>query len=121
MTTITIPANVTRIGNDAFGGVDLTMVVSLIRHPFTVYGPFTQNTYNKAKLYVPEGTYSAYRAMQGWRDFMRIYEGNPPAGINAVEGTQNNYTTIYDLNGVRQPEPKKGINIVNGKVKVLIK
>ena len=121
LTSITIPANVTRIGNDAFGGVDLTMVVSLIRHPFTVYGPFTQNTYNKAKLYVPEGTYSAYRAMQGWRDFMRIYEGNPPAGINAVEGTQNNYTTIYDLNGVRQPEPKKGINIVNGKVKVLIK
>ena len=115
LTSITIPANVTRIGNDAFGGVDLTMVVSLIRHPFTVYGPFTQNTYNKAKLYVPEGTYSAYRAMQGWRDFLRIYEGNPPAGINAVEDTQNNYTTIYDLNGVRQPKPKKGINIVNGK------
>ena len=59
--------------------------------------------------------------MQGWRDFLHIYEGNPPAGINAVEDTQNNYTTIYDLNGVRQPKPKKGINIVNGMVKVLIK
>lgn len=115
LTTITIPVNVTRIGNDAFGGVDLTMVVSLIRHPFTVYGPFTQNTYNKAKLYVPEGTYSAYRAMQGWREFVRISEDDPSAGISVVEDTQNYNTTIYDLNGVRQPKPKKGINIVNGK------
>jgi len=30
-----------------------------------------------------------------------------PAGINAVENTKGNNTTIYDLNGVRLPEPKK--------------
>lgn len=115
LTSITIPPNVTRIGNDAFGGVDFITVVSLIRYPFTVYGPFSQNTYNKATLYVPKGTTSAYKAWQGWREFVRISEDDPSAGISVVEDTQNYNTTIYDLNGVRQPKPKKGINIVNGK------
>lgn len=46
---------------------------------------------------------------------MRISEDDPSAGISVVEDTQNYNTTIYDLNGVRQPKPKKGINIVNGK------
>jgi hypothetical protein len=39
---------------------------------------------------------------------------------DGVENTKNKNTTIYDLNGVRQPEPKKGVNIVNGK-KVVVK
>ena len=50
-----------------------------------------------------------------WQD----YGGSAPTGINVVENTKNNNTTIYDLNGVRQPEAKKGINIVNGKKVVL--
>ena len=49
---------------------------------------------------------------------MFIEEG-VPAGIKVVENTNCN-TTIYDLNGVRQAESKKGINIVNGK-KLVIK
>ena len=49
---------------------------------------------------------------------MFIEEGNP-TGISVVENTKNNNTTIYDLNGVRQSGPKKGINIINGKKVVL--
>ena len=41
-------------------------------------------------------------------------------GINVVRNTEDNKSVIYDLNGVRQSEPKKGINIINGK-KVVVK
>ena len=115
----------TSIGDYAFNGADISTVISLIEKPFTINGKtssgrtFTLNTFNNATLYVPIGTINKYKALEGWRDFVFIEEGNP-TGINAVENPQNNNTTIYNLNGVRLPEPKKGINIVNSK-KVLMK
>ena len=115
----------TSIGNHAFDGADISTVISLIENPFTINGKtssdrtFTLNTFNNATLYVPIGTIDKYKASEGWRDFVFIEEGNP-TGINAVENPQNKKNTIYNLNGVRLPEPKKGINIVNGK-KVVMK
>jgi len=116
---------VTSIGDDAFNGVDIPTIISLIENPFKItgktsdYRTFTQNTFNNATLYVPAGTKEKYQATEGWKDFANIEEGLP-TGINVVEDTRNNKNTIYDLNGVRQSEPKKGINIINGK-KVVIK
>ena len=69
-------------------------------------------------LYVPKGTIDKYKATDGWKDFVFIEEG-VPAGIDNVKNTKNNNTAIYNLNGVRLPEAKKGINIVNGKKVVL--
>ena len=83
------------------------------------WSAFSVNTFNNATLYVPVGTIDKYKATDGWKDFAHIVEGIP-AGIKAVEKTKNNNTTIYDLNGVRLSEPKKGINILNGK-KVIVK
>ena len=71
-------------------------------------------------LYVPQGTIEKYKATEGWKDFNNIIEGNP-TGIKAIENTQSKNTTIYDLNGVRLSEPKKGINIINGKKLVQIR
>ena len=122
---LVIPKNVTSIGEWAFNGPDIPTIVSLIENPFTITGktsswsPFTLNTFNNATLYVPTGTINKYKATNGWKDFVHIVEGIP-SGINVVEKTKNNKTTIYDLNGVRQLEAKKGINIVNGK-KVVVK
>jgi len=72
---------VTSIGNNAFGGVDIPTVISLIENPFTIYGKtsgyrtFTQNTFNNATLYVPKGTIDKYKATDGWKDFLFIEEG----------------------------------------------
>ena len=125
LTSITIPNSVTSIGNYAFDRVDLTTVVSLIENPFVIegksssYRAFSENTFNNATLYVPVGTIDKYKATNGWKDFAYIVEGTP-TGIKVIENTQKKNATVYDLNGVRLSEPKKGINILNGK-KVVVK
>ena len=125
LTSVTIPKSVTSIGDEAFDGVDLTTVVSLIENPFVIVGKssssraFSENTFDNATLYVPVGTKEKYQATDGWKDFAYIVEGTP-TGIKVIENTQNKNATIYDLNGVRQSEAKRGINILNGK-KVVVK
>ena len=120
LTSVTIGNSVTSIGLLAFYGADISIVISLIENPFRIYGKifnsrtFSKNTFNNATLYVPTGTIEKYKGADGWKDFAFIEEGIP-AGINAVENTKSNNTAIYDLNGVRQPELKKGVNIINGK------
>ena len=127
LTSVTIGSGVTSIGNRAFNGVDIDIptVISLIENPFTITGKtslfstFTQKTFNNATLYVPKGTIDKYKATDGWKDFLFIKEGTP-TGIKVIENIQNKNATIYDLNGVRLSEPKKGINIINGQ-KVIVK
>jgi hypothetical protein len=127
LTSVTIGSGVTSIGSRAFEGADIPIVISLIENPFAIYSKthvqaykvFSLNTFENATLYVPVGTIDKYKETKGWQDFENIVEG-VPAGINVVKNTKNNNTTIYDLNGVRQSEPKKGINILNGK-KVVVK
>ena len=125
LTSITIPNSVTSIGDRAFDGVNLTTVVSLIENPFVIEGKspssrvFSVNTFYNATLYVPVRTIDKYKATDGWKDFAYIVEGTP-TGIKVIENTQNKNATVYDLNGVRLSEPKKGINIINGQ-KVIVK
>lgn len=120
LTSVTIPNSVTKIGGWTFEEADISTVISLMENPFAIegktrdYRTFSQNTFNNATLYVPKGTINKYKATNGWMDFVFIEEGIP-AEINAIENTKDNKAVIYDLNGVRLSEPKKGINIINGR------
>jgi len=105
-----------------FNNPNLSVVVSLIENPFSissVFGVYSGDYFNNATLYVPVGTKEKYQATDGWKKFQNIVEGTP-TGIKVIENTQNKNATIYDLNGVRLPAPKKGINIINGQ-KVVMK
>ena len=81
LTSVTIPNSVTSIGGGAFNCDNLATVISLIENPFKIYGKsssysvFSQNTFMNATLYVPIGTKEAYKATDGWKDFMFIEEG----------------------------------------------
>ena len=125
LTSVTIGSGVTFIGYNAFDGADISTIISLIENPFTINGKtsdsrtFSQNTFNNATLYVPVGTKEKYQATDGWKDFVNIVEGTPTS-IKVIENIQNKNATVYDLNGVRLPAPKKGINIINGQ-KVVMK
>jgi len=125
LTSVTIGSGVTSIGHNAFDGADIPTVISLIENPFAItgktsdYSTFSQNTFFNATLYVPKGTIDKYKATDGWKDFVFIEEGIP-TGIKVIENTQNKNATVYDLNGVRLSEPKKGVNIINGQ-KVIVK
>lgn len=84
LTSITIPNSVKRIGDNAFDGWDLPVVISLIENPFGITGKsygirtFSQNTFNNATLYVPKGTIDKYKTTFGWEDFLFIEEGTGP-------------------------------------------
>ena len=124
LASITIPNSVTYIGRNAFDNCDIPIVISLIENPFTITGKesddrtFSRNTFKNSILYVPKGTIDKYKTTEGWKNFAYIVEGIP-SGINVVECPKSNNTRIYDLNGVRLLEPKKGVNIVNGKKAVV--
>ena len=82
LTSVTIGNSVTSIGAGAFYCDNLATVVSLIEKPFVINGKssndpvFNLNTFMNGTLYVPIGTKDAYKATDGWKEFLFIEEGN---------------------------------------------
>ncbi len=75
LTEIKIPADVTKIGSDAFYGCDAIEDVYVFSvTPPSVYYPFSYVTYEKATLYVPEGSKEAYMNAEYWKNFYNIKE-----------------------------------------------
>ena len=74
---------------------------------------FTDVNKVKCKVYVPEGSVDAYKAAEGWKEFLFIEpisdSGVDETGVDAEDVTAVGY---YDLQGVRLDAPAKGVNIV---------
>ena len=121
LTSITIGSGIKTIYSSAFASCpELTDVTCYAENvPSTATDAFKDSYIEYATLHVPASAVNAYKAADPWKNFKSIIEANP-TGIKTIENTQIKNNTFYDLNGVRLSEPKKGINIINGK-KVVIK
>lgn len=121
LTSITIGSGIKTIDISAFASCpELTDVTCYAENvPSTDTDAFKDSYIEYATLHVPASAVNAYKVADPWKNFKSIIEANP-TGIKTIENTQIKNTTIYDLNGVRLSEPKKGINIINGK-KLVIK
>jgi hypothetical protein len=82
--------------------------------PTTATNAFEGSPINNGLLLVNDNSSTAYKATMPWSQFGTIMGFEEAAGINAV-WANDKQVRIYDLNGVRQPELQKGINIINGK------
>jgi len=89
--------------------------------PVEMYsGPFTNEVFNNATLYIPQIAVDAYRKVTGWKLFKNIaFDPDIESGLKHTAAKEKNDDVIYDLMGRRvvsktleQLEP--GIYIING-------
>lgn len=68
---------------------------------------------------MPSTSIEAYKAVTPWKLFKEIVsltDSDPkPTGIKAIEVSDNDQGSIYDLNGRRVEQPTKGLYIKNSK------
>lgn len=83
-------------------------------------GPFTENVFNNAILYVPEESVDAYRIADGWKWFKNIAIDT---AVDPIRRDNRNYTgsqVIYDMLGRKVTADsieglQPGLYIINGK------
>lgn len=114
--SITIPSSIKKIISYAFYNcTELTSVKSFIKEPIGIDASVFLDSYGNnlpATLYVPYGTAEKYKATYAWNRFESIVEMDEEAGIEGL--TDDNGGTVrelYHLDGQRQLELRKGVNI----------
>ena len=105
------------IHEDAFNGSQLTNVVSYIDWPGELHSDAFNGIPAEATLSVPYGTQYIYEYTTGWDHFYgHITEREWVAtDVQTVETSAPNAqqpSAIYDMQGVRQNDLKKGLNII---------
>lgn len=77
---------------------------------------FDTDHFNKAVLYVPEGSINNYKADEYWKLFRKINEFEVPGegGIDSVEASASQKTELcrYDLTGAAVDNGYKGVVVI---------
>ncbi|MBO4719246.1 MAG: leucine-rich repeat protein [Prevotella sp.] len=125
LTSITIPASVSSIGEAAFSGcVNLKEISVNIDDPINL-GPNGASVFEgidleKCVLYVPEASIDKYKADEIWGKFKNILSHT--SGINDIRLDEDKTNDVYNLQGqkvLRQAtnidKLPKGVYVINGK------
>ena len=133
--TVLIGKNIKEIEKDAFASCSkLQDIYSLAEDPIEIdesafnnlYSGDKDATYNRATLHVPAGSMINYMTCVGWSKFKNITEFDPNTfdpstlGIQNVTMDADKDAPVFDLFGRKLSQPRKGINIINGR-KVIVK
>ena len=106
LSIIELPSSLQKIGNYAFYGCNkMTDVVTNVLHPFTICESVFSDIYDKAKLFVPEGTVDIYKETDGWKNFVNIREIEPNpipviGGLTYVIHKRSKYAEIQSAGSV---------------------
>ena len=158
ITSLTIPAGITTIGDNAFNGCinlivinigkdvqsignkafanvgtatvrtrseDASLIVNCYAEsvPQAAWDTFENTTIESGILYVEDDLKDSYKATSPWNKFGKILGFNEPVGINSISIESNN-AIIFDMQGNRLDNVRKGVNIIhtkNGKTKKMIR
>lgn len=113
--TLTIPNySYFYINSDAFNSSNLTYVISYIEWPDNLDAGAFNAIPTDATLSVPYDSQYRYEYLSGWDHFYgNIYEREwVPTDVQSVEASAPKTQEFYDLQGVRQTNLKKGLNII---------
>ncbi len=125
LTSVTIGNSVTSIGDYAFINCSgLNSVTVFNSTPVAIYRTVFTNRAN-ATLYVPQGSLSAYKSADVWKEFKDIREIDPTEIDDVKIAEESTPVAYFDMNGREIPTLQKGLNIVkkaNGQtIKVFVK
>lgn len=126
--TVVIGSGVKEFGREIFFSCNkLSSIISYIDFPSDINEDnFPERIYSDATLYVSMGSKFNYMSCIGWGKFKNIVEFDPSTfdpstlSIHGVTMDADKDAPIFDLFGRKLAQPKKGINIINGR-KVIVK
>ena len=123
--TVYISNSIYSIGDNAFAGCNKIYDIKVgAKKPIGGnLNIFANAVYDRATLYIPNGTKSLYEKREPWNRFFYVKEMDF-TGIedvyDEVKGESGNVKAIYDMQGRVVENPASGIYIIDGK-KVLVK
>ena len=122
LTTVTLGSSLNQIDDSAFNQCTslTTVVCKAVNPPLCGSDVFTEVPTAEATLYVPAGSEDYYNGNNPWHYFGLIKSLDElPTGIEAVWAHDaGKVSPAYNLGGQRIAQPKKGIFIQNGKVRI---
>ena len=105
LTSVTIPASVTKMYAPFSGCSNLTSVTTFAQEPVAIFTGFPNatNSITNATLYVPKGSKAAYEAADYWKDFKEILEIEDETPEDIITFADPNVKVIcvanWDTNG----------------------